>query len=154
MQIAPEDLLQTFRKRFRSLGTEPGQYPKDTTGAFYASCKSSPRHSPGTCRPPQLSSALLPIAVDLLRYMHMAFRSAALLLPQQSLFLLASSSFTTHSLLFVPSSTLLHQPWYSSQLLAEPPPDPGCPPCSSGHYRGVTNWALSKATRELHGTEW
>lgn len=145
MQIAPED-LQTLRKRFHSPGTQPGQYAKDSRGALYASCKSSPRHSPGTCRPPELSSALLSIAVDLLRHMHMAFRSAALLLPQQSLLLLASGSFTTHSLPFVSSSVLLHQPWHSSQLLAEPPPDPGCPPCCSGHYRGATNWTLSRAT--------
>ena len=87
MQIAPEDLQTSLRKRFHSPGTQPGQYAKDTRGALYASCKSSPRHSPGTCRPPELSSALLSIAVDLLRHMHMAFRSAALLLPQQSLLL-------------------------------------------------------------------
>lgn len=153
MQIAPEDHLQTFRKRFCSPGTEPGQYAKDTRRTLYASCKSSPRHSPGTCRPPQLSPALLCIAVDLLRHMDVPFRSAALLLPQQSLLLLASGSFTTHSLPFVSSSTLLHQLWHSSQLLAGPPPDSGCPPCSSGHYRGVTNWTLSRATCESHSPQ-
>lgn len=40
MQIAPEDLFQSFRKRFRSLGTDPDQYAKDTRCALYASCKS------------------------------------------------------------------------------------------------------------------
>jgi len=57
MHIALEDLPQTFRKRFHSPGTEPGQYAKDTGGALYASCRSSAGHSRGTCRPPQLSSA-------------------------------------------------------------------------------------------------
>lgn len=28
------------------------------------------------------------------------------------------------------------------------------PPCSSEHYRGVTNWTLSRATCESHGTQW
>lgn len=90
---------------------------------------------------------------DLLRHMLVAFRSAALLFPQQSLPLLASDSFTTHSLPLMSPSALLHQPQHSSQLLAEPPSDPGCPPCSSGHYRGVTNWALSRETHELQGTQ-
>lgn len=54
VQIAPGD-LQTLRKRFHFPGTAPGQCAKDTRGALYASCKSSPRHSPGSCRPPQLS---------------------------------------------------------------------------------------------------
>lgn len=114
MQIAPEDFLQTFRKGFHSLGTEPGQCTKDARGAFYASCKSSPRHTPGMCRPPQLSSALLSIAADLLRLMHMAFRSAALLFPQQSLLLLAPGSFTTHACCVIfhtaASSAMAQQP--------------------------------------------
>lgn len=55
VQIAPGDLPHTLRKRFHFPGTEPGQCAKDTRGALYASHKSSPRHSPGSCRPPQLS---------------------------------------------------------------------------------------------------
>lgn len=137
LQTAPED-LQTFRRRFHSSDSKPGHYAKDTRRALYASCKSSPRHIPGPCKPPQLSP-LLTIAVALLRNLNMAFRSAPLLFPPQSLLQLMSGSFTTHSPLFVSSSTLLHQPWHSSQLLTQPPPDSGCRSSSSGHYGRVTN---------------
>lgn len=64
----------------------------------------------------------------------------ALLFSQQSLLLLASGSYKTHSLTFVSFSTLLHQQWHGSQFFAGPAPDPGCFFCSSGHYRSVTNW--------------
>lgn len=150
----PKDLFQIFRKRFCSLGSIPGHCAKDTRGALYTMWKPSPRHSPGTCRPPELSSALQSISMDLLRHMHMAFRSEAFLFPQQSLLLLESGSNKTHSLTFVTFSTLLHQQWHCSQFFAEPTPDLGCSFCSSGHYRSVTNWTLSRATCESHGTQW
>lgn len=153
-QIGPEELSHIFRKRFCSLGSMPGHCSKDTRGALYTTWKPPPRHSPGTCWPPELSSALQSIAVDLLRDMHMAFSSGALLSPQQSLLLLESGSNKNYSLTFMSLSTLLHQQWHCSQFLAEPTPDAGCSFYSSGHYRSVTSWTLSRATHESHGTQW
>lgn len=65
-RIAPEDLFQIFREVL--LPGQPGYCAKDTRGGLYTMWKLSPRHSPGTCRPSELSSALQSFVVDLLRH--------------------------------------------------------------------------------------
>lgn len=108
-RLPKKNFFRYLERGFCSLGGMLGHCAKDTRGALYSMWKPSPRHSPGTCRPPELSSALQTIAVDLLRHMHMALRSEALLFLQQSLLLLASDSNKTHPLTLVSFSTLLHQ---------------------------------------------
>lgn len=134
-RIAPEDLFQIFREVL--LPGQPGYCAKDTRGGLYTMWKLSPRHSPGTCRPSELSSALQSFVVDLLR--HICIWPLGL---KPSCFLSNTAPagiwFQQNLIADFQFSTLLHQQWYCSQILAEPDLDLGCSFYCSGHYRSAT----------------